>query len=270
MMSPFYRVIEAAIADIEANGYDSQERIDYWVTKIEAAARATATPEHVLQEALNQQMQSIYRRMIERGDILKVHQGIQRFTLEKLRPSLRNELDRRIMASANLIKMNRASAIADTRQRFVGWATSIPKGGTRAVDKMEVKTDLRKALTQLPFEERRVAIDQGHKFVGALNNILATNGGAIALIWKSHWRRPGYHYRKDHKERDGHVYTIRNNWAQERGLMKKGLNGYYDEVTAVGEEIFCSCGAQYLYALRDLPPEMLTIKGEQALDSIRT
>lgn len=269
MMSPFYRVIEAAIADVEKNGFDSVQRIEFWLEKIKQAAIASSTPEHVLQEALNRHMQSIYTRLVERGGLLKAHSGISKFTFERLKPNLRSELDRRIMASAGLIKMNRQSAIADTLKRFSGWSTSIPKGGSRAVEKKEVKTGLRKALSQLPFEERRVLIDQGHKFVASLNEVTAVNGGAIALIWHSHWRQSGYHYRKDHKERDGRVYAIRDSWAMKAGLMKKGPDGYYDEITSVGEEVYCRCAAQFLYTLRDLPEAMLTIKGKDELERVR-
>jgi hypothetical protein len=269
-MDSFYKTITAAIADIEAHGYDSQARIDGWLEKIQAAARASATPEHVLQEALNAHMHAIYTRLVERGGILKAQKQITAFTVDRLKPALRSELDRRIMASAQLIKMNRKRAIADTEQRFSGWATSIPKGGTRALEKKEVKRDLRKALVRLPFEERRVLIDQGAKFTASLNNIVAVGGGAIALVWRSHWRRPGYHFREDHKERDGKCYTLRGNWALAKGFMKAGPAGYYDEITAVGEEVFCSCNAQYVFNVRDLPEDMITIKGQETLAAIRT
>lgn len=53
------------------------------------------------------------------------------------------------------------------------------------------------------------------------------------------------------------------------GLMKKGPDGYYDEITSVGEEVYCRCAAQFLYALRDLPEAMLTIKGKDELERVR-
>jgi hypothetical protein len=53
------------------------------------------------------------------------------------------------------------------------------------------------------------------------------------------------------------------------GLMNKGA-GYTDEMTKPGEEVFCRCAMQFVYALRDLPPEMLTHKGETALATAQT
>ena len=112
-------------------------------------------------------------------------------------------------------------------------------------------------------------IDQGHKLVASLNNVLAVDGKAIALIWHSHWRQAGYKYRPDHKERDEQVYMLRDNWAQEKGFVKVGKSGYYDEITSVGEEPFCRCYAQYLYNIGSVPKELLTKKGADALAEAR-
>lgn len=261
----FQQVINQAIADIEANGFDSQARIDAWMERIGTAARAELTPEGKLQEILSASLASIYKRAVDRGGVLKLHTGLQRFKLDMLKPRLRAELDRRIMASAQLIKLNRQQSIAKTLQRFSGWATSIPDGGSKVVDRPEVRDDLKKALRSLPYEERRVAIDQGHKLLAAINDVIAVDGGAIAAEWHSHYRQPGYDYRPDHKERDGHVYLIRGNWAQEKGLVKPGDAGYTDSITQPGEEVFCRCGYRYIYSLRALPDTMLTVKGRATL-----
>lgn len=265
----FYRTITQAVADLTEHGFDSAERVQYWIQQIRAAAYASMTPTHVLEEQLAATFRGIYQRQIERGGILKQHPGVGRFTLERVKPRLRAELDRRLMASRELIKLNRAAAIEKTTQRFSGWATSIPAGGTDAADKVEVKATVRKALAQLPFEERRVAVDQGHKFVANLNNILAVDGGALAAEWHSHWRQANYNYRRDHKERDEHIYVIRGNWALAKGLMKMDGHGYTDEITAPGEEVFCRCSYRYIYSLRSLPPGMVTEKGRAELERVR-
>lgn len=262
-------VITAAVADVTEHGYDNPERIAAWMTRIRQAATASLVPEHELAQVLQSTMRAIYTRLVERGRISKFHPGAARFTIDKVRPQLRAELDRRILASANLIKLNRAEAIEKTLRRFSGWATSVPVGGSGAVDRRDVKDNIRKSLTQLPFEERRVLIDQGHKFTSALNETIATGGGAIACVWRSRWRQAGYDYREDHKERDGLVYAIRGNWAIERGLMKLSPNGYVDQITKPGEEVFCRCSYEYIYNLRDLPTEMLTTKGKAELARVR-
>lgn len=261
----FYQVVTEAIRYYEEHGFQSAEQLEIWISKIRLAAAETLTPEHILNEELNRALSGIYKRLVEDGQILKAHQGVARFTVDRLRPTLRAELDRRLMVSRSLIKLNRKQMIEKTTQRFAGWASSVPAGGSRAVEVKDVKDNIRKALTSMPFEERRVAIDQGHKFVAALNEIVATDGGAIAMRWNSRWRSPGYQYRKDHKERDQQVYLLRSSWAKERGLIKPGPAGYYDDITKVGEEVYCSCFATWLYNLRDLPADCLTKKGEEAL-----
>lgn len=261
----FQKVIQQAIADIEAHGFDSQARIDGWMERIEMAIRAAMMPESEVQALLSRSLGAIYTRMIERGGALKIHKGVSRFTVNMLQPKLRAELDRRIMASAQLIKLNKQQAIAKTLQRFSGWATSIPAGGSKQVDKPEVKDDLKKALRSLPYEERRVAIDQGHKLIAAVHDVIAVEAGAIAAAWHSNFRQPGYDARPDHKERDGHVYMLRGNWALEKGLVKPGPAGYSDAITQPAEEPFCRCQYEYIYSLRNLPIEMLTAKGRAAV-----
>jgi hypothetical protein len=192
-----------------------------------------------------------------------------RFTLERLKPFARAELDKRIQASAGLIKINREQAIDKTLQRFSGWATSIPDQGSRVVDKPEVKEHIAKPIQQVKYEARRVSIDQGAKLVAAVNEVVATQGGVIAYRWRSHWKRAGYDYREDHKERDQQIYLIRDSWAKQDGLVKAGSAGYYDEITAAAQEPFCQCYVVALYALRELPEEMLTERGKKLLDETR-
>jgi hypothetical protein len=265
----FDQVVTDAVNDIAEHGYTSQERVDFWLGEIAKAAKESSVPNAALSEALDRTLRAIYQKLVERGGLVKRHPGVSRFTVERLRPQLQAELRRRVAASANLITLNREQSIAKTMQRFSGWATSVPKGGSAATSKAKVKVDVKKALRQLPFEERRVLIDQGHKFTAALNSIIATDNGAVAVIWHSHFRQPGYNYREDHKERDGQVYTLRDNWAQQRGLMKVGPAGYYDQITAFAEEPFCRCYGTYLADLRDLPNDMLTVKGRAELQRVR-
>ena len=236
---------------------------------LDKAARASLMPEHQMREQMQQAFRGVYRRLVENGGIAQFHPGVQRFTIQQVLPKLRAELDRRILASAQLIKLNREAAIQKTLQRFSGWSTSIPAGGTKTADRVEEKDKVRKSLAQLPFEERRVLIDQTHKLTSALNETLATGGGAIAAKWFSHWRQAGYDYREDHKERDGVVYAIRGNWALEKGLMKPGAAGFVDDITKPGEEVFCRCSYRYIYNLRSLPEDMLTAKGRDELKTTR-
>lgn len=263
-------VLSAAIEYFATHGYSDVESVAFWSQKIREAAEQTLRPPHELEQMLREAMVAIYKKLIERGEIARYHPGIGRFTLDKVRPQLRAELDRRILAAASLIKINREDAISSTLRRFRGWSTSIPRGGSEAVEKRDEKDNLKKALRRLPFEERRVLIDQGFKLRASLSEILAKDGQAIAMRWRSHWRQAGYDYRENHKERDGKVYLLRNSWAKIKGFVKAGPDGYYDEITSVGEEVYCRCWAEWIYNLRDLPSDMITIKGREALEQAKT
>ena len=231
----FFEVLTAAVNDFIEYGFDSQE--------------------------LTKSLNSAYNRLVIKGGL--VNKQVTRFTIEKLKPRLRDELDRRIITSVNLIKYNREEAINNTLRRFTGWATSIPVGGTDVVKRTEEKQKIRKSLGKIPFEQRRVIIDQTHKLVANIKEIVAVDSGAIAAKWHSHWRQMNYDYRKDHKERDEKVYVIRNTWAINNGYIK-AVDGYTDDITSPGEEVFCRCNYTYLYNLRQVK-ELLTKKGELAL-----
>lgn len=269
MSETFFQVVTEAIREFEQYGFDSVERLQYWIERIRKAAQTSLTPLPTLERTLRGVLSGIYKRLIEEGKIIRTHPEISRFTIDRVKPKLRRELDRRVMASSNLIRLNREQMIEKTVQRFSGWASSVPIGGSKAVDVKDTKDHIRQALTSMPFTERRLHIDQGHKFTAALNEILAVEGGAIAVQWNSQWRRPGYDYREDHKERDGKIYLMRQSQAREKGLVKPGAAGYYDDITKVGEEVFCSCFGTYIYVLGRLPEDMLTAKGKTALADAR-
>ncbi len=263
----FYQVISAAIADLIEHGFDSQQRLDDWLRKIETAARAALVPESVLQAEVRDLLERTYQRTVEGRGLMRAHTGVSQFTLINIKPRLRAELDRRILASANLIKLNREASVQRTLQRFAGWATSIPAGGTNATEKQEVAAQVRRSIAGLPYAERLVVHDQGHKLAAAINDIVSRDGGAIAGLWRHVREGGGYQARPEHVARDGKIYLIRESWAKLERLVKPGPDGYTDQITAPAEEIGCRCRYVYLYNLRDLPANMLTEKGKQALEA---
>jgi hypothetical protein len=264
-LESFRETVTAAVSDFAEHGYDNQERLEHWMAAIRAAAERDLTPEFDLVQGLKDTFEAVYRRQVEQGSLMRTH-AVDRYTLDRIKPKLRDELDRRILASANLIRLNRATAIQDTLQRFSGWATSIPIGGSDVVRRNPVKSDIRKALASLPFRERRVAIDQGHKFAANLSEILATDGGAIAGAWRHHYVR---YPRVEHVARAGNIYLVRDSWAHKAGLVKPSEHGYTDEITKPGEEVLCRCAYQWLFSFGRLPSEMLTRKGHEELERVR-
>jgi hypothetical protein len=269
-MATLNEILTEAVADLTENGFTSDERIAYWQEQLRGAMDAMLLSEDHLEDMLRQTLRSVYQREVERDGLLKRHPGLSKFTLQQIKPKLHDELSKRIMASANLIKLNRDEAIEKTLRRFSGWATSIPDGGSKTVDRVETKAEIRKAFSSLPYTERRVAIDQGHKLVAAVNEIVAMDGGAIAAIWHSHWMERGYvNYRVEHKKLDLKTFLIRGSWAQKMGWVKPDENGYTDQVDQPGTPVFCRCYWQFLYNIAQLPDSMVTAKARVALAEAR-
>jgi hypothetical protein len=266
----FYARLNEAISDLVEYGFDSQKRLDEWLQVLEIAARGSLVDPSVLQREVREALTRAYAKAVEGPSPLKVHRGISHFTLAAIKPKLRAELDRRILVSAQLIKLNREASIRRTLQRFAGWATSIPAGGTDVGERQKTAESVRKGIAALPFEERRVVIDQGHKLSAAVNDIIARDGGAIAGKWVHVMERgPGYQPRPEHVKLNDHIFVIRNNWALAAGFMKLAGRQYTDQIEQPGEKIFCRCTYEYLYNLRDLPEDMITAKGRAELIRVR-
>lgn len=265
----FYEVLTAAITDLMDHGFDSSQRVEEWVRKLEVAARSSLVPEGILVREVRSVLTRTYQRTVEGGLLLKRHPEIGAFTIERVKPKLRAELDRRILGSASLIKLNREQAIQQTLQRFAGWATSIPIGGTESEKRGEVKETVKRGIAGLGFTERRVVVDQGHKLVASLSEIVAVDEGAIGGFWRHVKEGGGYQARPEHEARDGKLYLLRDSWAMAKGYIRKGSAPYYDTVDAVGQKVFCRCWMSWIFALRDLPPECLTKRGEEALVDAR-
>lgn len=267
-MKTFNEVLTEAVRDLSENGYDSQERLERWMYQLRYAANYDLPSQDELERRLAESLKAVFRRNVN-GGLMKYHPSLPRFTLQQITPSLHAELNRRILASANLIKLNREQAVDKTLQRFSGWATSIPAGGSKVVDKIEIKTDIKKSLRQVNYEVRRVDIDQGHKLISSINAVIAQESGAIAMMWRDRGSTDkSYNARHSHLARNGKVYAIRDSWAVKEGLINKGA-GYTDDMTAPAFEPFCSCWGVYYISPRELPEEMLTAKGREWLESKR-
>lgn len=269
-MRTFYDILTAAVDDIAVHGFDSADRVARWVELLRAAARDELIPEHRMVEMLEARFRGVYRRMVDKGELLRFHKGADKSVLLRVRPRLNDELSRRVAASAALIRLNREEMVERTVRRFTGWASSVPAGGSDVASRRETKKEVRKPLASLPFEERRVMIDQGHKFLASLSAIVATDGGALAGEWHSNFRQAGYNARPDHEDRDhgksGRVYLVRNSWAHQGGLVKPGPEGYTDDVTQPGEEVFCRCQWVWLYRVSTLPERLITERGRKWME----
>jgi hypothetical protein len=174
-------------------------------------------------------------------------------------------LDRRIFASADLIRLNKQAAVEKTLQRFSGWVTSLPpterpKSELRAA--YEAAENIGKPIQQLRFQRRRVAIDQGHKLSSNVAAVVAQGSGAIAAVWhdRGQWDK-NYDARPDHLARTDKLFIVRDSWAINEGLIRKGSYPYTDSVTQPAEEVYCSCFWEWQTSPRQLPEDALTEKG---------
>ena len=265
----FNDILRAAINDVVDHGFDKAERMEKWLEALRRAALDSLPSESQMEQWLRDGLVARYKKLVDGGEIARINPGVSTFTLRNLTPKMKDELTKRIMASAQLIKLNRTRSINATLQRFSGWMSSIPAGGTEQAKKRETKAEVGKALSSLPFEERRCLIDQSHKLVSSINAVVAKGGGAIAAEWHSNYRQSGYDARPEHEHRDGEVFAIRGNWAIEKGLMKAGPNGFTDGIEQPAELPFCRCYYSYRYSLSSLPADMLTAKGKDALAEVR-
>jgi hypothetical protein len=267
-------VISEAVRDFADKGFQSESQLNDWLGRLRAAIAANLRSPPAMEEAMRDALGAIFKRLVDKGQILRAHPSVSPFALARIAPRLRPELDRRILASANLIKLNRGQMIDKTLQRFAGWATSVPRGGSDAVDRREIRTEIFKPIAQESFEVRRVLVDQGHKLNANISAVIAIENNAIAAQWFSHFRDPSYNAREVHADRDrnGNVYLIRGSWAHKDGLVKVWASGYSDDIDQPSELPFCRCRYVYVYSLRQLDklePDMLTVKGRQTLEATR-
>lgn len=270
MADTYLSVLTAAVNDLLEHGFTDAERVRRWQEALRAAADASFRSVADLDALLGEQLRATYRRLVERDGALRYHGGVDRFTYQLLKPRLKQELDKRIVASVDLIRLNRQEAMARQLKRFAGWASSIPPGGAAEADRRKLKAEIRKPLARLPFEERRVMIDQGHKLVSSINSVIAIDGGAIAARWR-HVHQPGYDARPAHQARDGKVLLVRDSWAHKAGLVAAdGDEGFTDDVEQPAELPFCRCSYSYLYALNRLPAGLLTKRGLEEVDRMKT
>ena len=231
--------------------------------KVEAYIKQFALKPADIKKEVQRNLGSVYKKQVDGGQLRAKHPELPKWAIDKVKPHLQQELYNRTLANIKLITLNQEESTAKTLASYQGWLSSSVDG---AAELAAVPEKLMKEYTERnDFYNRRVTVDQAHKLQSALSNIVAADNGAIACRWKSQYRRLNYDARKEHKERDGKIYLIRDSWADKAGLVKQ-VDGYYDEITQAGEEVYCSCVVYYIYAISKLPEEMITKKGLEYLE----
>lgn len=242
----------------------SDAQLAEWTMRLHAALENEMPSDEETRKLLKDVLGTVYVREVEKGGVAKRVPDVLKYTLDRIAPELRAELDRRIFAAADLIKLNKVERTQQTLKRFSGWLSSIPPGGTAETDLRSVASEVLKPVAQVKYEARRVAIDQGHKLSAAVAHVVAKQNGAIAGEWHDRGAVDrSYDARPDHLKRSGQIYTIRGNWALDQGLMKPGPAGYLDDITQAGQEVYCQCFVRYISSPGALPDTMLTAKGRE-------
>ena len=192
-------------------------------------------------------------RSLPKRHKIEVHRLGPEIIAAQYRPMLRQ----RIQASAELIQLNRDQEIDRQLRRFVGWATGSVPSQAKRKDKGELSKGVTKSLQQDTFERRRVCIDQGHKLLAAIDDVIAMEHGAIAKKWRHVIPHAGYQSREEHLERDGIVYAVKGNEMLAARRMRKAGRPYAEDIDPQpAVAVYCRCFWEAIYDLEDLPADM--------------
>ena len=262
----FRTLLLAAIEHFATAGYSSEAELQEWILRLHRALDLELLGDERTKALISQALTSVYQREVRSGIQRRVP-GVSRYTLDRVAPALRAELDRRIFAGVDLIRLNRQAATQQTLARFSGWVSSVPRGGS-SVDRRAVASDVGKSVARVKFEARRVAIDQSAKLSAAVSHVVAMGEGAIAAIWHDRGEDDhGYDARPEHLKRSGTLFLVRDSWALNDGLIAKRGVQYTDEVEQAAELPYCACWWEYVVSPRALPDALLTAKGREWLRS---
>lgn len=270
MLNPSFRsLLLEALREFAERGYRSEGDLHEWLMRLHHALEREMQTDAAIRKQIGNALDAIFHREVIRGGVQKRVPGVQRYTIDRVAPQLRAELDRRIYAGIDLIKLNRAAAVQKTLQRFAGWTTSVGPAGSfvKPRELREAANEIAKPVSQLRFEKRRVAIDQGHKLSASVAHVVAMGAGAIAGIWHDRGEFDhGYDARPEHLARSGTLYLVRGSWALTEGLIAKRGVEYYDDLPDQAAQLpYCSCWVEWQTSPRALPDTLLTVKGREWL-----
>jgi len=279
-------VLTAAITDIAVNGFNSEITINRWLMRLQNALKNYSVNLPAARSLVEKSMTQAFERHFfdshgnPSGKFLERNKGIDAFTLQRLKPKARSKLQERIVQNASLIVLERDAAVADTLKRFQGWTT-----GQVAAKQLLTKTQIKeqaklliKPISDAPtdFIPRRRAIDQNAKMVAAVNDVIADDGGALAMTWHQNWsanprnaENAGKKHRLDpdrnHEQFDNKTFIRRESWAVKEGFLKKGDLPFLEDLQVMpGQNVYCGCTASYDYsltALHRIRPDAFTQKG---------
>jgi hypothetical protein len=162
--------------------------------------------------------------------------------------------------------------LAQVHALVLRFLETVPVGGCKDKAIRSRIAEIKSELRSLVKWERLFYTYKAMSFPAEVEYIFALEGNPIAAVWHYNSLDEQGEYQKtySHRERDGHVYVVRRNWAIAKDLMRAGPDGYIDEISRPHQDIGCICHLQWLYAIRDLPIDMVREKGRSELTGARS
>ena len=263
----FSETLAMAVGAIALYGLLSSKQLKDWEKALVVAALFSFMQPKEMNLILYRRLDGVYKDLVTNKGLLKKYPKMDKGSFDRAKDEILRRLALRKFVGADLIERNYKESIDTVVRRFVGWASSVPAGGIKELDRAEEKKKIQKAISDVDAEGKFIVRDQMHKFQTEIEEILSVEGRAIAARWHSQWRVPGYNYREKHKHIDvsGEFFVIRDNWAMKNRLMKLSGRKYVDSIVRPGMEPNCKCVYEYIYSLSDLPEDMLTAKGRSSI-----
>lgn len=205
----------------------------------------------------------------KKKNIFDTHLGLATYKLSDLNNLFKKQYEAQINASLGLIRTHNDENMLKLKRRFYDWVTLKNTG--------DDKEKLRK-MVELPKDKKTKFLlkDQTNKLAAGIDNIIANHYKPIAFQWKTRndnkvVGKPGGVNPKvtdpkihgDHWARKDKFYYYPNNEYVKKGYLN--LNNFAGSINNIkdgmpGIPIGCRCYAKFIYALEDLPKNLIKLQ----------
>lgn len=180
-------------------------------------------------------------------------------------PALRTLLHECVASHASQAPGYFARQRADVERLLAQFVDGIPAGGTKAAVVRSHVNPIKLAVTELLRWGDGLYRLQATRYMLEVDDFLTiTAKNPIAMTWRY---SPWGCLVPSHKALDGSAYPIRNSWALHKGLMMVSPRGFADEAIKLRRELGCTCHAEFVFHLRSVPRDMVTVAGVDVGDN---
>lgn len=201
----------------------------------------------------------------------KLHnKGLKGWRLEKIKPALRKEYKKSLLANILLITTQNESMMSLLRSRFTDWI--LKSSRDQNADSLKKALDITQATAKVNKRVNMIIKDQTRKSLNTYDEVVAKEYEAIGFIWNTRRDKKvvgnptglypgnGNEKHRNHYERQGKFYFYKDTWAIKKGLINtKAKNFKWAEFEdgMPGIPINCRCFAYNIYDIEDVPKEFL-------------